>query len=221
MPSWRRVLPLHGQIDAREDLPHLTTIMATGEVLRPEMRRTIERRLKVKGHQSLFGKRTWPHRVGGRRWQAAPQRGNPVCRGPPGAHDPKIPERLVVTPFYAFGTPLVRYAPETMSGFRMSPARTPSVCAGSMMSWPSAQFVSPSRWQPLPAGAFRRPRIAGDHRLSGMATRADQPDACRLEDRGSSSAQPATTRCLGKIPEGLPRQVMRRASSSSMPSRTT
>ncbi|MDQ0469766.1 hypothetical protein [Labrys wisconsinensis] len=96
---------------AREDLPHLTTIMATGEVLRPEMRRTIEHRLKVKVINLYSASELGPIASEGADGRLRLSEETLFVEGPPGAHDPKIPERLVVTPFYAFGTPLVRYAP--------------------------------------------------------------------------------------------------------------
>jgi phenylacetate-CoA ligase len=94
-----------------QDLPHLTTVMVTGEVLRPEVRARIERQLKVKVINLYSTTELGPIASEGPDRRLWVNEENLFLEEPPTAVDSKVPARVVVTPFYAFGTPLIRYAP--------------------------------------------------------------------------------------------------------------
>ncbi len=96
---------------AREELPHLSAILATGEVLRADMRRKIEQKLKVKVVNLYSASELGPIASEDPDGRLRINEETLFVEGPSGAPDPKVPERLVVTPLYAFGTPLIRYAP--------------------------------------------------------------------------------------------------------------
>ena len=93
------------------DLPDLTTVVATGEVLRQDVREKIERRLKVKVINLYSTSELGPIASEGPDGLLRVNEENLFLEGPSAAADSKVPARLVVTPFYAFGTPLIRYAP--------------------------------------------------------------------------------------------------------------
>ena len=94
-----------------DDLPDLTTVVATGEVLRQDVREKIERRLKVKVINLYSTSELGPIASEGPDGLLRVNEENLFLEGPSAATDSKVPARLVVTPFYAFGTPLIRYAP--------------------------------------------------------------------------------------------------------------
>ncbi len=98
-------------VAAPQDLPDLTAVMATGEVLRPEIRAKIERKLNVKVVNLYSASELGPIASEGPDGRLRISEETLFLEGPSTAHDPKAPTRVVVTPFYAFGTPLIRYAP--------------------------------------------------------------------------------------------------------------
>jgi phenylacetate-CoA ligase len=93
------------------DLPDLTTVVTTGEVLRQEVREKIERRLNVKVINHYSTSELGPIASDGTDGRLRVNEENVFLEEPPSAIDSKVPARIVVTPFYAFGTPLIRYAP--------------------------------------------------------------------------------------------------------------
>jgi phenylacetate-CoA ligase len=98
-------------VAAPQDLPDLTAVMATGEILRPEVRAKIERKLNVKVVNLYSTSELGPVASEGPDGRLRVNEENMFFEGPPAAVDPKALIRVVVTPFYAFGTPLIRYAP--------------------------------------------------------------------------------------------------------------
>jgi phenylacetate-CoA ligase len=93
------------------DLADLTTVMAIGEVLRPETRTKIERKLSVKVVNLYSANELGPIASEGPDRRLWVNEENLFLEGPPGATGPKVLTRVVVTPLFAFGTPLIRYAP--------------------------------------------------------------------------------------------------------------
>lgn len=90
-------------------LPDLIAFIATGEVFRPEIRRKIEEKLGGKALNLYSTSEIGPlagEGPDGRLWI---NEENTFFEGP--ASRGASPTRVVVTPFYAFGTPLIRYAP--------------------------------------------------------------------------------------------------------------
>jgi phenylacetate-CoA ligase len=96
---------------AEKALPYLKTVLATGEVLRPEMRRKIERKLGAKVINLYSASELGPIAAEAPDGRFRINEETLFVDSPPGELDPESPERLVVTPLYAFGTPLIRYAP--------------------------------------------------------------------------------------------------------------
>lgn len=94
-----------------DDLPDLTTVVATGEVLRQDVREKIERRLNVKVINLYSTSELGPIASEGPDGRLRVNEENLFLEEPSAARASKAPARLVVTPFYAFGTPLIRYAP--------------------------------------------------------------------------------------------------------------
>lgn len=109
-------------VEAR-DLPCLTTIITTGEVLRAEVRQRIQQKLKVKVINLYSASEIGPlasegadndfcinEEIGFLEGSAAAARSQPLSR-------------VVVTPFYAYGMPLIRYAPGDYVRFSKAEAR--------------------------------------------------------------------------------------------------
>jgi phenylacetate-CoA ligase len=94
-----------------QDLPDLIAVIATGEVLRPETRTKIERKLKVKVVNLYSTSELGPIASEGPDGRLRISEETLFLEGPSATTDPKVPTCVVVTPFYAFGTPLIRYAP--------------------------------------------------------------------------------------------------------------
>jgi phenylacetate-CoA ligase len=93
------------------DLSDLTTVMAIGEVLRPETRTKIERKLGAKVVNLYSANELGPVASEGPDRRLRVNEENLFLEGPPGSIDPKALTRVLVTPLFAFGTPLIRYAP--------------------------------------------------------------------------------------------------------------
>ena len=96
---------------APQDLPDLIAVITTGGVLRPEIRTKIEQKLKVKVINLYSASELGPIASEGPDGRLRINEETLLLEGPSGPHIPKAPTRVVVTPFYAFGTPLIRYAP--------------------------------------------------------------------------------------------------------------
>ncbi len=98
-------------VAAPQDLPDLIAVMATGEVLRPETRAKIERKLKVKVVNLYSASELGPIASEGPDGRLRISEETLFLEGPSTVTNLKLPTRVVVTPLYAFGTPLIRYAP--------------------------------------------------------------------------------------------------------------
>lgn len=96
---------------APQGLPDLAAIITTGEVLRPEVREKIERNLKAKVINLYSASELGPIACDGTDGRLCISEETIYFEGPAAAVDPKKPIRIVLTPLYAFGTPLIRYAP--------------------------------------------------------------------------------------------------------------
>jgi phenylacetate-CoA ligase len=94
-----------------EDLPDLSTVIATGEVLRAEVRAKIESKLKVKVVNLYSTSELGPLASEGPDGRLRVNEEILLLEGPAGAVDPKSAMPVVVTPLYSFGTPLIRYTP--------------------------------------------------------------------------------------------------------------
>jgi len=105
------------------DLPDLTTIVACGEVLRPEVRVKIERQLKVKVINLYSTSELGPIACEGPDGRLRVNEETVLLEGPPPSCDVKDPLRVITTPLYAFGTPLIRYAPGDYVRFAKAPSR--------------------------------------------------------------------------------------------------
>ena len=93
------------------DLPDLTTVIVTGEVLRPEVRTKIERKLNAKVINLYSTSELGPIASEGPDGRLRVNEESVFLEGPAAAIDAKSLTKVVATPFYAFGTPLIRYAP--------------------------------------------------------------------------------------------------------------
>lgn len=93
------------------DLSDLTTVMTIGEVLRPETRTKIERKLGVKVVNLYSANELGPVASEGPDRRLLVNEENLFLEGPGAPIDPRALTRVVVTPLFAFGTPLIRYAP--------------------------------------------------------------------------------------------------------------
>jgi phenylacetate-CoA ligase len=98
-------------VAAPQDLPDLIAVLVTGEVLRAEVREKIERKLDAKVVNLYSTSELGPIACEGPDGRLRVNEENVFLEGPDAAVDPKALARVVVTPFYAFGTPLIRYAP--------------------------------------------------------------------------------------------------------------
>lgn len=93
------------------DLPDLIALVATGEVLRPETRTKIERKLKVKVVDLYSSSELGPVAGEGPEGRLRVNEEIALLEGPLTPVEHGTPTRVIVTPFYAFGMPLIRYAP--------------------------------------------------------------------------------------------------------------
>ncbi len=96
---------------AGRDLPDLIAVIATGEMLRPEVRAKIERNLKAKVVNLYSGSEPGPMAAEGPDGILRVHEEAVFLEGPTAGLAPNAPVRVVVTPLYAYGTPLIRYAP--------------------------------------------------------------------------------------------------------------
>jgi phenylacetate-CoA ligase len=110
-------------IAAPQGLPDLIAVVTTGEVLRTETRAKIERGLKAKVVDLYSTSELGPIASDGPDGRLRINEETVFFEGPAAAIDPKILTRAVVTPLYAFGTPLIRYAPGDFVRFSNASAK--------------------------------------------------------------------------------------------------
>lgn len=108
---------------APQSLPDLVAVITTGEVLRPETRAKIERGLKAKVVNLYSASELGPIASDGPDGRLRISEETVFFEGPAAAVDPKAPTRVVLTPLYAFGTPLIRYAPGDFVRFSNASAK--------------------------------------------------------------------------------------------------
>jgi phenylacetate-CoA ligase len=111
-----------------EGLPDLAAILITGSVLRPDVRARIERRLRVKVVNLYSTSELGPIAAEGPDGRLRVNEEVVWLEGPRSAAEAMAPTRVVVTPFYAFATPLIRYAPGDYVRFSTAaPKRAPGL----------------------------------------------------------------------------------------------
>jgi phenylacetate-CoA ligase len=93
-----------------DDLSSLRTIFTTGEVLRPEIRRLLEQKLKITVVNFYSATETGPIALAGPDGRLRVSEEALLLEQPSGPIDPSKPVPVVATPFYAYGMPLLRYA---------------------------------------------------------------------------------------------------------------
>ena len=108
---------------APQSLPDLVAVITTGEVLRPESRAKIEHGLKAKVVNLYSASELGPIASDGPDGRLRISEETMFFDGPAAAVDPKTPTRVVLTPLYAFGTPLIRYAPGDFVRFSNASAK--------------------------------------------------------------------------------------------------
>jgi phenylacetate-coenzyme A ligase PaaK-like adenylate-forming protein len=106
-----------------QDLPDLTAVVATGEVLRPEVREKIERKLGVKVVNLYSTSELGPIASEGPEGRLRINEENVFLEEPTAAVDSRSLTRVVATPFYAFATPLIRYVPGDYVHFSLAKIR--------------------------------------------------------------------------------------------------
>lgn len=104
------------------DLPKLKAVMATGEMLLPEVRSKIERKLGAKVVNLYSSNELGPIASEGPEGRLRVNEENLFLEGS-SAQDTEGLVEVVATPFYAFGTPLIRYAPGDYIRFSSMRAR--------------------------------------------------------------------------------------------------
>jgi phenylacetate-CoA ligase len=111
-----------------EGLPTLKAILATGSVLHADVRARIERRLRVKVVNLYSTSELGPIAAEGPDGRLRVNEEVVWLEGPRSAAEAMAPTQVVVTPFYAFATPLIRYAPGDYTRFSTAaPKRAPGL----------------------------------------------------------------------------------------------
>ncbi|MDB5617806.1 AMP-binding protein [Tardiphaga sp.] len=93
-----------------DQLASLTTMFATGEVLRPAIREQLERELKVRVINFYSATETGPIAAAGPDGRLRISEETLLLEQPSGPVNPSRPVQVIATPFYAYAMPLIRYA---------------------------------------------------------------------------------------------------------------
>jgi len=104
-------------------LPDLRAVLITGSVLAPDVRARIERGLGAKVVSLYSASELGPIATEGPDGRLRVSEEIAWLEGPKGAADALAPIRVVVTPLYAFATPLIRYAPGDYVRFSTATAK--------------------------------------------------------------------------------------------------
>ncbi len=93
-----------------DQLASLTTMVTTGEVLRPETRDLLERELKLRIINLYSATETGPIAAAGPDGRLRISEESLLLEAPGGPIDPSRSVPVIATPFYAYAMPLIRYA---------------------------------------------------------------------------------------------------------------
>lgn len=108
-------------------LSNLRAIFSTGEILRPETRQRIGQQLGCPVINLYSSTETGPIAIGGPDQRLRVSEEIVLLEQPPGPINPSRPVQVVVTPFYAYAMPLIRY---TTGDYIRYSSRTPREAKG-------------------------------------------------------------------------------------------
>jgi phenylacetate-CoA ligase len=94
----------------RDELSSIKTMFSTGEVLRPEARSVLERELGIAVVNLYSATEAGPIAIAGGDGRLRISEETLLLEQPDGPVDPSRPVPVIVTPFYAYAMPLIRYA---------------------------------------------------------------------------------------------------------------